>query len=308
MTHTIDLSAVRRLYKDGVNVIDHLRKQLGTTFNTDELVETSYDMQAGSYVEYVEQHPEACKPYQEEVARLLDRFIAAGDSVVDVGTGEMTTLTPIAAVSYHKVAHAYALDISLSRLLVGRRYARRMLTHVLASRLQPVVASLFQMPFADNSIDLLWTSHALEPNGGREFEAIAELARVCCRHLVLCEPSYENNSAEGRQRMDRLGYIKGVPEAVARIPGIELVDTLRIEATENRLNPTYAYVIRKTVDGERRPPTLHCPVSRGPLEARAGYFYSRHSLLAYPVIEGVPVLRTQKGVSASILDDEEVAA
>lgn len=303
MTNAIDLSAIRRLYKDGVNVIDHLRKQLGTKLNTDELVETSYDMQAGSYVEYVEQHPDLCKPYQQEVAHILDRLIRPGDSVVDVGTGEMTTLTPIAAVGYHKVAHAYALDISLSRLLVGRKYARRMLTDVLAAKIQPVVASLFQMPFADNSIDLLWTSHALEPNGGRELDALAELARVCCRHLVLCEPSYENNSAEGRQRMDRLGYIKGLQEAVARVPGVELVETLRIDATENRLNPTYAHVIRKTSEAERRSPALHCPLSRGPLEARAGYFYSKNSLLAYPVIEGVPVLRAEKGVSASFLDE-----
>lgn len=308
MTNAIDLSAVRRLYKDGVNVIDHLRRQLGTKLNTDELVETSYDMQAGSYVEYVEQNPGACEPYQGEVANLLDRFIAAGDSVVDVGTGEMTTLTPIAAVSYHKVDRAYALDISLSRLLVGRRYVRRALTAALAARIEPVVASLFRMPFADNSIDLLWTSHALEPNGGRELEALAELARVCCRQLVLFEPSYENNSDEGRQRMDRLGYIKGVPEAVSQIGGLELVDTLRMEATENPLNPTYAYVIRKTDGGSRRPPSLHCPLSHGPLEARAGYFYSRNSLLAYPVIEGVPVLRVEKGVSASILDDEEIAS
>ena len=302
---TIDLSAVRRLYKDGVNIIDHLRKQLGTQLNTEQLVETSYDMQAGSYVDYVEQNPEACKPYQAEVSRLLESFIATGDTVVDVGTGEMTTLAPVARASYHKVSHAYALDISLSRLLVGQRYVRDMLPSSIGTKIRPVVASLFRMPFADNSIDLLWTSHALEPNGGRELEALVELARVCCNRLVLFEPSYENNSAEGRQRMNRLGYIKGIPDFVARIPGLSLEQTLRIETTENPLNPTYAYVIRKATGASRAAPTLHCPLSRGPLEPRNGYFYSRHSLLAYPVIEGIPVLRVEKGISASVLDAED---
>jgi len=302
---TIDLSAVRRLYKDGVNIIEHLRRQLGTRLNTEQLVETSYDMQAGSYVTYVEQNPEACKPYQAEVARLLNSFIAAGDSVVDVGTGEMTTLAPVAQVSYHKVSHAYALDISLSRLLVGRQYVRDMLPTSVGGKIQPVVASLFRTPFADNSIDLLWTSHALEPNGGRELEALVELSRVCRKRLVLFEPSYENNSDAGRHRMDRLGYIRDIPGAVARIPGMELEQALRIETTENELNPTYAYVIRKTIAASPQPSTLHCPLSHGPLEPRNGCLYSRHSLLAYPVIEGIPVLRVEKGICASILDSED---
>lgn len=303
----IDLSAVRRLYKDGVNIIAHLREQLGTQLNTEQLVETSYDMQAGSYVEYVRQFPHLCEPYQAEVSRLLDRFIAPGDSVVDVGTGELTTLVPVARSTYHKASHAYALDISLSRLLVGQRYMHETLPTSLSGRVQPVVASLFRMPFADNSIDVLWTSHALEPNGGREFEALQELVRVCSKWLVLFEPSYESNSAEGRQRMDRLGYVKDLPGVIARIPGAKLEDRLPIETTENPLNPTYAHVIRKTADLPRPPPTLHCPLSHGPLERRDGYFYSRNSLLAYPVIEGIPVLRADKGISASILDTERQA-
>lgn len=301
---TIDLSAIRRMYKDGVNIIDHLRKQLGTQFNTEQLVETSYDMQAGSYVDYVAQKPEACEPYQAEVSRLLDRLIAPGDSVVDVGTGEMTTLGPVAAACYDKATHAYALDISLSRLLVGQRYLNNTLPAPLANLVQPVAASLFRMPFADHSIDVVWTSHALEPNGGREVEALRELVRVCARRLVLFEPSYEHNSAEGRQRMDRLGYIKNLPGALAKIASAELEQTLRIDSTENPLNPTYAHVIRKKPRAARNPPGLHCPLSHGLLERRDGYFYSRHSLLAYPVIEAIPVLRVEKGICASFLDTE----
>jgi uncharacterized protein YbaR (Trm112 family) len=71
------------------------------------------------------------------------------------------------------------------------------------------------------------------------------------------------------------------------------------------LNPTYAHVIRKRLRAAANPPALHCPLSHGLLERRDGYFYSRHSLLAYPVIETVPVLRVDKGISASFLDHED---
>lgn len=302
MSTSIDLSAVRRLYRDGVNVIEHLRGQLGGRLNTEQLVETSYDLQAGTYVEYVTRHPELCVPYQQDVARVLDSCIEAGDSVADIGTGEMTTLAPVAEACYVKVSTAYALDISLSRLLVGKHYLQDRLAAVLAAKVQPVAASLFQLPFADAGIDVVWTSHALEPNGGREREALVELARVCRKRLVLFEPSYENNSAEGRQRMDRLGYVKGLKEILESLPDIELEQVLRIDTTENALNPSYAHIARRKRIAPRRASELHCPLSHGPLERRDGYCYARSSLLAYPVIAGVPVLRVDKGICASILD------
>ena len=301
----IDLSEVRRLYRGGTNIIDHLRRQLGAQFNTEQLVETSYDMQAWSYVRIAEDNPDRIDPYRSELAQLLDQFIQPGDTVADVGTGEMTTLAHVARQGYTKVSNAYALDISLSRLVVGKRYLRSQLDTALAEKIQPVVSSLFRLPFAANSVDVVWTSHALEPNGSREQEAIAELARVSRRHIVLFEPSYERNTDEGRQRMDRLGYIKDLPGAVGRIPGLTLEKVLRVEATENQLNPTFAYILRKDTAVHSQGSGLRCPLSHGSLEFKDGYLYSRNSLLAYPVIEGIPVLRVEKGICASILDSDD---
>ena len=72
------------------------------------------------------------------------------------------------------------------------------------------VGNMFHIPFADNSIDIVYTSHSMEPNGGREKEAMAELYRVAGKYLVLLEPSYELATDDGKQRMDRLGYVKGM--------------------------------------------------------------------------------------------------
>lgn len=304
---TIDLPAIRRLYRSGVNIIDHLKRQLGTQLNTEQLVETSYDMQAGSYVRFVRDNPQRIEPYRQELANLLARHIEPGDTVVDVGTGEMTTLAAVAAAGYAKAAQAYALDISLSRLIVGRRYLQEQLEPNLAAKIRPVVCTLFRLPFADNSVDVVWTSHALEPNGGRELEAITELARVCRRHLVLFEPSYEHNSDEGRARMDRLGYVKDLAGSIARVPGLVLEQVVRIETTENPLNPTYAFIARKTVSGSVSEPSLRCPLSHGNLDPHEAYVYCRLSLLAYPVLEGIPVLRIDKGICASVLDEESGA-
>ena len=300
----IDLPTIRHLYRDGINIIDHLRLQLGANYNTDQLVEISYDMQAGSYVEYVQQHSDRIDPYRQELAAHLSSCICDGDVVVDVGTGEMTTLETVASTAYARINKAYALDISLSRLIVGKRYLDQQLPKALANKVQPVVSTLFRLPFADSSVDVVWTSHALEPNGGRELEAISELARISRRHIVLFEPSYENNSNAGRERMDRLGYIRNLPGAISAVPGLELENIVKIEKTENPLNPTYAYICRKTEVGEQRDCGLVCPLGHGRLEQRDGYVYSRSSLLAYPMIEGIPVLRVDKAICASVLDKE----
>src|SRR5690242_2709888 len=89
---SIDLSEIRRLYREGTNIIDYLRQKLGAQYNTEQCVEISYDMQAGSYVQHVESNPEAEGRYHAELADVLRKYVAAGDVLVDVGTGEMTTL------------------------------------------------------------------------------------------------------------------------------------------------------------------------------------------------------------------------
>jgi ubiquinone/menaquinone biosynthesis C-methylase UbiE len=303
----IDLSEIRRLYRDGVNIIDHLKAKLGEKYNTDQLVETSYDMQAGSYVAYVQRHSEFEAAYQGELAQILRPLISPGDSIIDVGTGEMTTLAPVAAACYDNVSKAYAVDISLSRLIVGRDYLRDKLTPGLRERIFPVASTLFRLPFADSSLDVVWTSHALEPNGGREYDAIAELARVTRKYLVLFEPSYERNSPQGKERMDRLGYVKNLEATIRTIADLELMSVTRMGRAADDPNPTYAHLISKRSPGAPRDPQLRCPLTYGTLEPRDGYLYCRQSLLAYPVIDGIPVLRTDKGICASALDRTEEA-
>ena len=55
------------------------------------------------------------------------------------------------------------------------------------------------------------TIHPIEPNRGREEAILSELLRVARRALVMIEPSYETASAEARARMERLGYVRGLP-------------------------------------------------------------------------------------------------
>jgi SAM-dependent methyltransferase len=287
-------------YRAGRNVTQTLRTLLREDRNTAEIVEIAYDLQAGSYIEAVHEGREYWRAYTAELARLLAPHIAPGDRVLEAGTGEMTTLTGVANAAFASAARLYACDISWSRIVRGRQFVAEEMAPDLAGKLQSFVGDLLKLPLRDKSIDVVWTSHAIEPNGGRERTALAELFRIARRRVVLFEPSYENNSAEGRARMDSLGYIRGLPEAIAALGG-RLESVAPIAAVSNPLNPTYAYVVSPP-PGKEQPGEWACPATGLPMEQRSDCFWSASSKLAYPIIGGVPVLREEAAILATAFD------
>jgi ubiquinone/menaquinone biosynthesis C-methylase UbiE len=294
-----DLRPAADAYRKGENVTQKLRSMLSETHNTPQIIEIAYDLQAGSYIAMRNSAPEQWRAYVAELAAILRTSIAPGDRVLDAGTGEMTTLVGVAGICYGAVSQHYAMDISWSRIAVGCNLVENELAPELASKLSSFVGNLLRIPMQDKSIDVVWTSHAIEPNRGREEVVLAELFRVARKRLVLFEPSYEYNSPEGRARMDSLGYARGLP-AIIRALGGRIDEVQLISAPLNPLNPTYAYVVTppgsypKDLDSE-----WICPATGLPIERFADCFWSEASGLAYPIIGGIPILREEAAILAS---------
>ena len=211
--------------------------------------------------------------------------------------GEGTTLSFVLRALAPRSIAAHGFDLSWSRIATCRDW----LSAEGSADCTLSVASLLHQPYADNSFDLVYTSHTVEPNGGREAEVLRELYRVSSRYLVLLEPGYELASDEARARMERLGYCRNLP-GVATDLGMKVVRHELFAHSVNPLNPTALTIIAKEPSAATATPRFACPQFGDPLHPKAGAFFSSASLRAYPMLGGIPCLRPQDGVVASAFE------
>ena len=282
---------LRSLYGSGVNIIEHLER-LGHSRH--EAIAISYDLQAGSYSQFAKSNSTYIEEYSGEIAEILNRLSANAESVMEAGVGEATTLSNV-RTKLDFEPDSVGFDISLSRVLFARSYFAE---HGKGTA-RFFVADLFNIPFADNSIDIVYTSHSMEPNGGREKEAMAELYRVAGKYLVLFEPAYELATDDGKQRMDRLGYVKGLQAAAIEL-GMKVLDYSLTRVCSNSLNPTAMLLIEKSRDApSRRHADYCCPESRERLKLDKGNYWAESALKVYPRILDIPCLTQKHGVVAT---------
>lgn len=294
---TVELiMAARKAYENDENITQNLRLMMGLEENSAFIIEVSYDLQAGTYVKSVLHNAEYYEKYHAEYSSIL-RSVFEKHSVntcLDVGAGELTTLVGVMNNLADCNIDFYALDISVNRIKHGLKYCSEYLKQGVKNP-SCFAADIYEIPLPSNSIDFVISSHALEPNGGRERNVMSEVLRVAKYGAVLFEPSFEDNSDEGQERMSRLGYVKGLPEAIDAVGG-KLVDKIRVENISNPLNPTYAFVIEKVQQQKQaadRGVYFTDPGSEHPLELKDNWYRSTETGLVYPVLDGVPILRTQ---------------
>lgn len=291
---------LRKAYEEGRNIIRLVRESAQSEFNDERGIELSYDLQSGSYISAVET-PAGREQRRSYGRHLLDVFADLGeiDSLLEAGVGEGITLWHLLDQMSRVPHHAHGFDLCWSRVGCAANWMAGLVPHFKTTL---VTGSLLNVPYQDNSFDVVYTSHSIEPNHGREAEILTELYRVASRYLVLLEPAYELAQPEARARMEMHGYCRALP-ATARKLGFKVLRHEIFAGSWTTTNPTALLVIAKDPQAPPAVPKFACPAFGTPMTRMADCFYSPQSMRAYPIIGGIPCLRSAAGIIASKLGE-----
>ncbi|MBO1224048.1 MAG: methyltransferase domain-containing protein [Candidatus Scalindua sediminis] len=303
-----DLKKMRTLYDEGVNIIKHIKKESQSDKNSSEMITISYDLQSGNYIKKALEYPEWEDEYSNIFAKVLNQ-LGEYDSILEVGVGEATTLNNILSRISNVPSGIFGFDISYSRIQYAMNYLKK--KNVKNSTL--FMGDLFNAAILDNSIDVVYTSHSLEPNGGREAEALSELYRITKKYLVLFEPSHELADSETKSFMEQHGFVKNLYSTAVKL-GYKVIEHKLLigqDPISVNKNNTAVLVIEKINDFNSVSPSLQeiplaCPITKAPLELIRNNYYCKESLLLYPIADQIPCLLPENAIIAThYMDDFE---
>jgi ubiquinone/menaquinone biosynthesis C-methylase UbiE/uncharacterized protein YbaR (Trm112 family) len=284
------LDKLKVLYEQGDNIIQYLRNYSNSEINSLEDILISYDFQAGSYIEGFARNSESSRKYGKAISELINNT-GKVDSIIEIGVGEATKLNIVIDNLKKKPSHILGLDISWSRLKFAMAFSKDF-NHL---DIKLFTANLFEIPLLNSSVDIVYTCHSIEPNGGKEEEALKELYRITKKYLILLEPSYEFASPEARERMQKHGYVKNL-SFVAKKLGYKIIEHRLFEYSSNQLNPTGLLIIEKDEDTSNNP-DLVCPITRSKLKEYGNTFLrTQNGLITYPVIDNIPCLLKENAI------------
>jgi hypothetical protein len=282
---------IKEIYNTGENILKFLKKNPKGP-NEQEAIMISYDCQAGTYTRLAKENAGYLHQYTDAIKKVIDE-LPIFKSIMEVGVGEATLMTRLMAkIDPKNSLRKYGFDISWSRV----RYARRN-SEAFGIPINLFMANLFEIPLPDSSVDIIYTSHSLEPNGGKEREALKELYRVARKFLILLEPNYETANKHGKRRMVRHGYVKNLV-ATAKDLGYEIVAHRPFEVSLNPLNPTGLTVIRKKRGAILTKLNYVCPVTKTKLKLFKNCYCSIKAGLIYPIVDEIPCLLSQHAILA----------
>jgi hypothetical protein len=270
------------LYGSGINITETLSSE---NIEIDaNIIELIYDLQAGTYTRAALVNSDLINKRIEEIYSYISEHIDKSGIFLDAGVGEANTLVPLQEkMKLEKPILAF--DISLSRV----KWAQKNLSeNNINSDL--AVASLLSIPLSDNSVDFIFTSHALEPNGGNAIRILEEFNRITRKFIFLVEPDYENSGNQQKKRMDKLSYVKDLESSISK-NGFELIQKIPLDVNSNENNRASLYIAKKRLENSLSNNQKWVdPYFKSNLILHEGCYSTKEGFL-YPIIKGIPMLR-----------------
>lgn len=270
-------------YKKKQNIQLFLKNK---TFSNSEITKLAYDIQSGSYIKFFKKLNKEKKAnvYFPLIKAINDNFKNV-KTILDFGCGELTTSSYIFKNLNYKIKKYYANDISFNRLLVGSNELKKKLTKKNYNKFKIFCNSDNNLPFKNNSIDLVLTVHALEPNNKYKYKILDELLRVSKLGVILMEPHYEISNVKQKKRMIRFDYIRGI-EKILKLKKIKY-HIIQKKFHLNNLNKSSIFVLKNNLIKKKQRDNFVDPIKKNDLIKKDNFLYSKKTFRAFPIINDI---------------------
>ncbi len=224
---------------------------------------------------------------RNEIREILSEY--KFNNILEVGAGELTTLEDIFAFKRGEI-NCYGIDLSLNRLAHGIHEFKKRHSKI------PYVAkaNAIKLPFGDNSFDLVITRHTLEQMPKIFKFSIDEILRVSKKHVIFFEPSFELGSVTQKLKMLNSDYVRGIPKYLTTKTFLTVNEAYLMKNSANPLNHTACTKIQikneVDINSDKKDIPFVCPNSKEILQVHKDFLYAQSSEVAYPIINGIPIL------------------
>tara|TARA_A100001015_G_C14992586_1_gene714696 strand:- start:1453 stop:1869 length:417 start_codon:yes stop_codon:yes gene_type:complete len=122
----------------------------------------------------------------KKINKIINELLSTKEciNILEVGCGEGNALRCLKKLINEndlKRVNFFGLELSFSRTKICKKYFNNSIM---------VVGDMNNLPFDDNSFDIVFTSGAIEPNRDQEEVILKELYRVSNDYIILNEISY----------------------------------------------------------------------------------------------------------------------
>ena len=222
------------------------------------------------------------------------------NNILEVGAGELTTLEDIFTFKKGKI-DCYGIDLSLNRLAHGiHEFKKRHLKIPNVAK-----ANAIKLPFGDASFDLVITRHTLEQMPKIFKHSIDEILRVSRKHVIFFEPSFELGSITQKLKMLNSDYVRGIPKYLSTKTFLTVDKPYLMKNSANPLNHTACTKIQiekdVVINSNNKDIPFVCPNSKEILQVHKDFLYAESSEVAYPIINGIPILEESNSFKLSKL-------
>lgn len=297
----MDIQKIKKLYDQNQNLTEYFKTTQNKNNLSSQEIELIYDLQSGNYSKKYENnisHKEYKDKFTDEIIEHINNLNFKFDSILEAGIGEGNTFVNVIQKLDILKLKSFGVDISWSRLA----YANKFLKKHSIKNVKLVTGLLENLPFLENSVDIVYTAHSIEPNGGKEKEILKELFRVAKNYLILLEPSYEFGNDEQKERMDNLSYAKNLSKYCEEL-GYKIIkhELLKNHSVEN--NKTEIIIIEKSTKKTKTKDFLACPETKTKLFKNKNFYYSAESFYSYPILENIICLNSDNKILSTKLEN-----